>query len=359
MQGPAKISRNICWIICYLSEHLSSFTQSVIMQSVSDIIKALIQNAVRQDLDNQNLSVIDISFMGIMNILYSSRNIKTTKEYLETSMTLFSMIDRIPDFKRPTIKNGLLATIHSALLCLQQDFQDSQLAQNIYALVIQHFQSLSNVDSSGLYVISALATCLKGHFVKILDDAWKYIEFALQKPNEKELFSATIGTIADIARACQDQFNSKINIIEVLMQSLEKQDFDKDLKLQIFLCIGDIILVCKEKCCVFIPKLMEIYMYAFTACAALLYNDKNDQEYIEYAEQLQEHLVESYTCMIHGINDSSVNNDMIQYFPHLFKFLEQTTNRNLHPQIEYLKNALQLVVDIANFYGQNVKAYVT
>lgn len=63
---------------------------------------------------------------------------------------------------------------------------------------------MKNVDSSGLYVLAALATCLKSNFVNILDMAWKYVEFALGKPEDKELFATTIGTIADIARACQD-----------------------------------------------------------------------------------------------------------------------------------------------------------
>jgi len=40
---------------------------------------------------------------------------------------------------------------------------------------------------------------------------------------------------------------SKIDIMKNLLQCLANPQFDRELKLHIFVCIGDIILACKEK----------------------------------------------------------------------------------------------------------------
>lgn len=46
------------------------------------------------------------------------------------------------------------------------------MIKSIYELIVSHFTHKKDVDSDGLYVISAIATCIKGNFVQYLEGVW-------------------------------------------------------------------------------------------------------------------------------------------------------------------------------------------
>jgi len=76
---------------------------------------------------------------------------------------------------------------------------------------------------------------------------------------------------------------------------------------------------------------MKIFELAFQAAVEL--QSQRDQETQDYVEQLQEKLVESYTCMLHGFNNKQENEQLLPYFFKLIEFLKRTCNPNLNPTI--------------------------
>jgi len=97
---------------------------------------------------------------------------------------------------------------------------------------------------------------------------------------------------------------------------------------------------------------MKIFELAFQAAVEL--QSQRDQETQDYVEQLQEKLVESYTCMLHGFNNKQENEQLLPYFFKLIEFLKRTCNPNLNPTIDYLRSSLTLICDIAQFYKYKV-----
>ena len=87
-------------------------------------------------------------------------------------------------------------------------------------MIINHFKAKNDVTSDGIYVISALSSCIKKKFLRVLDDFWPYLHLALSKTNDAELFKTSVGCLADIARACDDDFVSKLDIMEELLKYL-------------------------------------------------------------------------------------------------------------------------------------------
>jgi hypothetical protein len=119
-----------------------------------------------------------------------------------------------------------------------------------------------------------------------------------------------------VARACEQKFERKLNIMEGLLQCLAQPTFDRELKLHIFVCIGDLILSCREKCELYLDDLLRIFDMAFLAAITL--HNSRDPDSVEYAELLEDRLVEAYTCMIHGINTDKVSPKLIPGFKSLF-----------------------------------------
>ena len=101
---------------------------------------------------------------------------------------------------------------------------------------------MKDVDSDSIYVISALATALKGEFALILDDFYNFLAHALVKINDTELFKTSLGALADVARACEAHFAPKLEVMKSLISCLTSPAIDRDLKLHVFVTIGDVFL---------------------------------------------------------------------------------------------------------------------
>ena len=82
-----------------------------------------------------------------------------------------------------------------------------------------------------------------------------------------------MGTIADVARACDIQFSPKLSILKSLFAALESPQFNRDVKLNIFSCVGDICLATKEHTLPHLDNLVRIFDIGFTAAVELSRSD--------------------------------------------------------------------------------------
>jgi len=176
-------------------------------------------------------------------------------------------------------------------------------------------------------VISGLALCIKKDFKKYISDFWQYLSFVLGKPEDSSLFKVSTACLGDIARALEEDFGEYLKIMDPLMGLLNDPKFDRELKLSLFTCIGDVMLGVKQLGLPYLENLMAIYDMAFDAVVMLEMQD-NDNE--DYAEALKERLIESYTCVLHG---TSASKSLIKHLPRLMKFISQTCNKSLNPTV--------------------------
>jgi len=69
MLDKPQISQHICWVLCFISEEITNYPESPLNLSIKNVIDALFTNAIRTDLKDSDFSLIDVSFMAIMNLL--------------------------------------------------------------------------------------------------------------------------------------------------------------------------------------------------------------------------------------------------------------------------------------------------
>lgn len=53
------------------------------------------------------------------------------------------------------------------------------MSDTVFSLVMDYFQFIKRVDSDGMYVIGALATCMDHYFINYLEKVWPYVEHVL------------------------------------------------------------------------------------------------------------------------------------------------------------------------------------
>mmetsp|Transcript_119579 Transcript_119579/g.178654 ORF Transcript_119579/g.178654 Transcript_119579/m.178654 type:complete len:95 (+) Transcript_119579:378-662(+) len=93
---------------------------------------------------------------------------------------------------------------------------------------------------------------------------------------------------------------------------------------------------------------MNTFDVGFTASVEL--GNINEIDSKEYSENLKDSLIEAYTCFIHSLGTSEHADYFIDKFPKLFLFMEKALDSRLNPTVEFSRNCLVLVADIANYY---------
>ncbi|KRX01471.1 Armadillo-type fold [Pseudocohnilembus persalinus] len=177
LQLSPEISRHVCWVICFLSDALKQNLDSPLNLSITAVIEELLKNALRKDLNNQkDLSLIDCSFMGIMNLIQNSSQHNVSAQYLKHAISHLEQSYNEPQPRKDSLQQGILATIHASILSLCQELGNNQssdaqqLIETVYKTIMKHFQVIKDVDADGLYVLSALATAIGANFTKYLDE---------------------------------------------------------------------------------------------------------------------------------------------------------------------------------------------
>lgn len=83
----------------------------------------------------------------------------------------------------------------------------------------------------------------------------------------------------------------------------------------------------------------------FVSCEGVLsISDMN------YAESLQEAIIETEMCIMHGITDERFQTDLSTYMPYIVEFIRLTTEKTKRPKLEYVQNCLMLLADISQLY---------
>ena len=70
------------WVFVYLTEGLTNYPNSVFYQERLLILSHLASTTVRTDIKDTEVALIDISFMGILNIIYSMVNPDECKQFM-------------------------------------------------------------------------------------------------------------------------------------------------------------------------------------------------------------------------------------------------------------------------------------
>lgn len=76
-----------------------------------------------------------------------------------------------------------------------------------------------------------------------------------------------------------------------------------------------------------------------------------------YAENLREFIIETLTCILHGINmdEQEPCKSILPYVENIFKFIQFTTDKVLQPKVNYLKSCILWMADLSRFYKVQVQ----
>jgi len=355
LKAQPRVSSHIAKAWSHLGEALARHPEGHSL-TLDDFILANLENAFRTDLNPSDYSLIDNSLLGVMSLLHCCNNKQTIRKFLEVIITQLENSGSLSGDRKKFIQSGLLSCMQNALLHYEAPPNDA-LAERSYQTIIALFKSMNDVTADGMHALAGCASAMGTGFAIHMEEAWGLLSVSLQRTNESDLFGACIGALIEISRACPSQFAYVLpKLVPFLIERLNDNNFDRFLKLSIFTAMGDMALGCTELIINYLPQILAIYDMALEA--GIKKPSDLTPEYQEYVEQLRDGFIESFICFMHGVEESKKIADLFQYLPKVITFLQSTCVKLYNPTIDYLRNSLALLADVAKFYGKASRAII-
>eukprot|EP00736_Rhodelphis_marinus_P009915 Rmarinus@m.18853 len=193
----------------------------------------------------------------------------------------------------------LCGILHAIIMRFPNEVR-SQADAIMQLLLVITQQKNSTLHEEALLNIGCIASSLEKDFVKYLDQVMPLMLFGLKDWQERAVCNIAVGVVGDIARAVEGElFRFCDDIVVALMENLKNHFVDRSIKPPIFSCLGDIAMSVGPR--------FERYTSAvlpLLASASKQTVDPNDLEMVEYLTTLQESLLDSFSGIINGLQDS-------------------------------------------------------
>ncbi|CAD8112334.1 unnamed protein product [Paramecium primaurelia] len=349
LNNKISIVQHLIWVFVYLTEQLQLFSNSIFNREKFTILQHLASTSVRADIKNSEIALIDTAFMAILNIIYSVTDTKLCNDYLIQFFQQIQLLEsgtQVPAEIKYHLEMGLMSAMHGCVVRLD----DSTTPESVFESIMK---TLSNVDSrvknDYFYVLSGIAYAFKKKLSKYSSQLIGELNKPLSEPDDMESFKTALFCLADIARAMEEEFVPYMNILNYFFGLIKNPNFNRELKLQVYNAIADIILGLKEKSFQFLGDLKEILKLGFAASMDLTKSQQNVDQ--DYAERLKETMTSFYTCILHAYCEPNIPNfdlrDTVDWF---IIFCTEMCSLKLKPTIEYVRLTLCCIFDCSHFF---------
>ena len=127
-----------------------------------------------------------------------------------------------------------------------------------------------------------------------------------------------VGLVGDIARSIEGKIQPYCNdIMTALVESLQNENLHRSVKPPVLSCFGDIAMALEGA---FEPYLQVSMMMLMQASQTSVPDD--DEELIEFVNQLRECVLEAYTGIVQGLKDAGRIGLMSVYIEPIMQFLQ-------------------------------------
>uniref|UniRef100_A0A7N0VBZ6 Importin N-terminal domain-containing protein n=1 Tax=Kalanchoe fedtschenkoi TaxID=63787 RepID=A0A7N0VBZ6_KALFE len=227
-----------------------------------------------------------------------------------------------------------------------------QVADQIMVLLLKVFACRSStVHEEAMLAIGALAYACGTQFEKYMPEFYKYLEIGLQNFEEYQVCAISVGVVGDICRALDEKVLPYCDgIMTLLLKDLSSGELHRSVKPPIFSCFGDIALAIGADFQKYLPYAIPMMQTASALCAQL---DANDEELLDYGNQLRRSIFEAYSGLLQGFKNSK-SDLMAPHAAHLLQFIDLVV-KDANRDEAVLKAGVAALGDVADALGPSIK----
>ncbi|GJT96763.1 importin subunit beta-1-like protein [Tanacetum coccineum] len=365
IKDSPHVAEKVCGAIYFLAQGYEGFEagSSVLTPYIADIVTSLIATAERTDANDTKLrsaayetlnEVVRCSSLAeTSQILPQLLSVIMTKLGQTIEIQIISSDDREKQGDLQALLCGVLQVLIQKLSSADETKPIIfQAADQIMLLFLKVFACRSStVHEEAMLAIGSLAYATGPEFGKYMPEFYKYLDMGLQNFGEYQVCSISVGVVGDICRALDDKMLPYCdNIMTLLIKDLSSGDLHRSVKPPIFSCFGDVALAIGEHFEKYVPYAMPMMQGAAEVCAQI---DVNDEEMVEYGNQLKRSIFEAYSGILQGFKTSKAEL-MLPHAPHLVKFIELAI-KDAQRDESVVRAAVAVLGDLADALGPHVK----
>uniref|UniRef100_A0A453IAR9 Importin subunit beta-1/Transportin-1-like TPR repeats domain-containing protein n=1 Tax=Aegilops tauschii subsp. strangulata TaxID=200361 RepID=A0A453IAR9_AEGTS len=326
------VAEKICGALYFLAlgyENAGSMS-SVLSPYFGQLVSALLATADRSDSNNSRLCAS--AYETLNEIVRCSSIADTLNMIVLLLQEILKRLNQTFEFQITSSEDKEKQSDLQALLCgvvqvILQKFSNCddksviiQFADQIMVLFLRVFScDSSNVHEEAMLAIGALAYATGPEFVKYMPEFHKYLEMGLQNFGAYQVCCVSVGVVADICRALDDEVLPYCDaIMSALLKDLSSPELHRSVKPPILSCIGDIALTIGEHFEKYVPYTVPMLQGAAELCSRM---DLPDDDSTEYKNELRRSIFEAYSGILQGVKNSK-SELMVPYASHIFQFAE-------------------------------------
>lgn len=325
-----RIVTNSCWGLTALADQLSynedtSAPSGLLSPYFDGVIQALLRTTeAATNEGNYRTAAYEAITSFVTHAhpdTYPSVN-ATAMVILQRMEQLISLQNQILGIDDRNNWNDLQSNFCSVLISVVRKLNDGiqPLADRIMTLVLQLIQvagKTSTVLEDAFLVVGAMASALEEKFAPYIEVFLPLLYPALKAHEDAQLCTVAIGVIGDLSRALGDKTTLYSDaFMRVLLENLQSDVLNRNVKIHILSCFGDIALAIGSAFGPYLNTTMDVLHQAGSVQPPPLHS-----ELVEYVSQLREGILEAYTGIITGLRDQAAQ--LNPHIPNILKLVQR------------------------------------
>ncbi|ORZ39004.1 armadillo-type protein [Catenaria anguillulae PL171] len=368
-QSEARIIASSSWALCQFAaqyEHLGGEGEptSPLSKPFAQVTQALLMAA---SVDAGALSLRMGAYQALVSWMAAGADdtLNTTAAIADEVLKRLEVFAGHQAYSAPAAEtvSNLVAVINTFVRRVGKSSFMLTFADRIMAVLLRLFSVAAASKATGviediLYCIGGMAQVLEMDFGRFVEAVIPVIVAGLQAPDEHAMCLASVGAVADLARATDRQFvQISSGFMDYLGRALTHQGVHPSLPPAIITCFGDIAMAIGGKAFgQYLGTVMSVLKQAAHAAQVMSQSDVNSGEFLE---NLHESIIEALV----GIVNALATDGMVTELTSDLEFIAQMCLETLQTRIPQqgndvlMRNVVGLVGDIVQEFDAAAKPY--
>jgi importin subunit beta-1 len=212
----------------------------------------------------------------------------------------------------------------------------------------------STVLEDAFLVVGSLASALEHNFSPYIRAFLPYLYPALKTHEDTQLCMVAVGIIGDISRALGEQSAQYAGaFMNVLLENLQSEVLNRNVKISILSCFGDIALAIGADFQPYLDTTMNVLRQA-----GAVQPNPLDFDLVDYVSQLREGILEAYTGVVTGLKNTEKVGLLLPYAQNILELIQRCLSDDERTE-PLVKLAFGLIGDLADcFPNGQIKQYL-
>lgn len=224
--------------------------------------------------------------------------------------------------------SGLQALLCGVLIAAIQKMSAdiAPLADRIMQALLQVFATRNAAAAEEAFMAAgALANAVGANFAAYMEYFGPVLLLGLRNCDEYMVCSVAVGVVGDLCRSLETAILPLCDsVVTVLIEILKSSELNRAVKPPVLSCFGDIALAIEGDFERYAPSSLQMILQAAVLCSVI--EDPDDEDMVEYMNQLRESVLEALTGIVQGLGAANKATLLLEYGQPIGAFLATLAN---------------------------------